>query len=129
MEPPFCNFILKLYWNHTSAWVLSCKLAAYFQSTFSQEQLRVAASAASSYYWQLLLIPMLHCLKSVHIRSYSGPHFSAFGLNTYRHSVSLRIQSECGKMRTRITPNTDTFHAVPSSILPHITSRSRLNLS
>ena len=28
------------------------------------------------------------------------------------YSVSLRIQSECGKMRTRITPNTDTFYAV-----------------
>ena len=26
--------------------------------------------------------------------------------------VSLRIQSECGKIRTRKTPNTDTFHAV-----------------
>ena len=26
--------------------------------------------------------------------------------------VCLRIQSECGKMRTRITPNTDTFYAV-----------------
>ena len=50
--------------------------------------------------------------KSVHIRSYSGPHFPAFGLNTERYSVSLRIQSECGKMRTRITPNTDTFYAV-----------------
>ena len=25
----------KLYWNHTSAWVLSCKFAAYFQNTFS----------------------------------------------------------------------------------------------
>ena len=24
----------------------------------------------------------LHCVKSVHIRSYSGPHFLAFGLNT-----------------------------------------------
>ena len=24
----------------------------------------------------------------------------------------LRIQSECGKIRTRITPNTDTFYAV-----------------
>ena len=27
-------------------------------------------------------------------------------------SVSLRIQSECGKNRTRITPNMDTFYAV-----------------
>ena len=26
--------------------------------------------------------------------------------------VSLRIQSECRKMGTRITPNKDTFHAV-----------------
>ena len=45
------------------------------------------------------------CVKSVRIRSYSGPHFSVFGLN-------FRIQSECWKMRTRITPNMDTFHAV-----------------
>ena len=29
-----------------------------------------------------------------------------------RYGVSLHIQSECGKMQTRITPNTDTFHAV-----------------
>ena len=25
---------LQLYWNHTSAWVFSCKFAAYFQNTF-----------------------------------------------------------------------------------------------
>ena len=60
-----------------------------------------------------------HCVKSVHIRSYSGLYFPAFGLNTNRYwlntkrySVSLRIQSECGKIRTRINPNTDTFYAV-----------------
>ena len=34
--------------------------------------------------------------------------FSAFRLNMGRYGVSLRIQSECGKIRTRITPNTDT---------------------
>ena len=38
--------------------------------------------------------------------------FSTFGLNAQRYSVSLRIQSECGKIRTRVTPNTDTFHAI-----------------
>ena len=53
-----------------------------------------------------------HCVKSVRVRSYSGPHFRAFGLNTETHSGSLRIQSECGEMPTRITQNTDTFHAV-----------------
>ena len=51
-----------------------------------------------------------HCMKSVRIRSYSGPHFPAFGL------VCLRIQVKCGKMQTRITPNTDTFHAVKMKI-------------
>ena len=53
-----------------------------------------------------------HCVKSVCIRSYFGPHFPAFGLNTERYFVSLSIQSGCRKMRTRITPNTDTFYAV-----------------
>ena len=38
--------------------------------------------------------------------------FPAFELNTERYGVSLQIQSKCGKIRTRITPNTDTFHAV-----------------
>ena len=51
------------------------------------------------------LIP--HSVKSVHIRSYSDPYFPAFGLNTDRYGESLRIQSECGKIRTRITANTD----------------------
>ena len=36
-------------------------------------------------------------------------HFSAFGLNTERYGVSLHIQSECGKILTEKTPNTDTF--------------------
>ena len=53
-----------------------------------------------------------HSVQNVRIRNYSGPHFLAFGLNTERYGVSLRIQSECGKIRTRTTPNTDTFYAV-----------------
>ena len=32
---------------------------------------------------------------------FSGPYFPVFGLNTERHFLSLRIQSECGKIRTR----------------------------
>ena len=55
---------------------------------------------------------MYHSVKIVRIWRYSGMHFPTFGLNTERYRVSLRIQSECGKMRTRITPNTDAFHAV-----------------
>ena len=54
----------------------------------------------------------IHCVKSVHIRSFSGPSFRAFGLNTETYKASLRIQSKCGKIRTRKTPNTDTFNSV-----------------
>ena len=54
----------------------------------------------------------MHCVKSVRIWSYSGPRFSAFGLNTERYKVSLNIQSKWRKMRTRITSNTDTFYTV-----------------
>ena len=39
---PKCDFnkvTFHVHWNHTSAWVFSCKFAAYFQNTFSQEQL------------------------------------------------------------------------------------------
>ena len=57
-------------------------------------------------------VDRVQCMKSVGIRSYSGPYFPAFILNTEIYSVSLHIQSECGKIGTRITPNTDTFYAV-----------------
>ena len=49
--------------------------------------------------WDILLddykilanLDTFHCAKSVHIQSYSGPRFPAFGLNTERYSVSLCI--------------------------------------
>ena len=53
-----------------------------------------------------------HCIRSVRIRSCFGRYFPAFRLNTERYFVFLRIQSECGKIRTRITSNSDTFHVV-----------------
>ena len=54
----------------------------------------------------------MHCVKSVRIWSYAGPYFPTFRLNTERYGVSLRTQSDCGKIRTRITPNIDTFYAL-----------------
>ena len=41
----------------------------------------------------------LHCVKSVQIRSFSGPYFPLFVLNT-------------GKNGPEKTPNLDTFHTV-----------------
>ena len=53
----------------------------------------------------------IHCVKSVRIRSNSGPYFPVFGLITERYEVSLRIQSKCRKIRTRTISNTYTFYA------------------
>ena len=55
---------------------------------------------------------VFHCVKSVCIRRFSGPYFPAFELNMERYSLSLRIQSECGKIRARKIPNMDIFYAV-----------------
>ena len=42
------------------------------------------------------------------------PNFTYFTTIQYQKSVRIRTvyRSECGKVWTRITPNTDTFHAV-----------------
>ena len=53
-----------------------------------------------------------HSVKSVRIPSYSDPYFPAFGLNTEGYTVSLCMKSECGKMQTRKTPNTDSFYTM-----------------
>ena len=58
----------------------------------------------------LWILSGIHGVKRVRIWSYSGLHFSVFGRNTKRYSVSLRIQSECRKIRTRVTLNMDTFY-------------------
>ena len=42
-----------------------------------------------------------HCVKSVQIRSFSGPYFPVFGLITEVYGVNLCIQSEYGKIRSR----------------------------
>ena len=40
---------------------------------------------------------------------FSGLYFPAFGLNTERYAVSVRMHENTG---TTETPNTDTFYAV-----------------
>ena len=50
-----------------------------------------------------------HCVKSIRVWSFSGLRFPAFGLNREIWEVNLRIQSKCRKIRTKRTPNTETF--------------------
>ena len=54
----------------------------------------------------------LHCAKSLSSRSFSGPHFPVFGLNTEICFVNLHIQSECEKVGTRKTRNADTLYVI-----------------
>ena len=63
-------------------------------------------------WWNVFQWLRCQYLKSARIWSYSGLYFPALGLNTEIYRVSLHIQSECGKILTRITPNKDTFCAV-----------------
>ena len=58
----------------------------------------------------------VHYVRGACIWSFSSPYFPVFGLNT-EYSVSHRIHSECEKIRTRKTPNTDTFYAVNITLL------------
>ena len=49
-------------------------------------------------------------MRNVRTRSFSGLYFPAFGLNIEIYGVfSIHIQSECGKIQTRKTPNIDIF--------------------
>ena len=66
--------------------------------------------------YQMLLIKGKHCVKSVQIRSFSGPYFPVLELNTEIYTVNLRIQSKCGKIQTRKTPYLHNFYAVKNSI-------------
>ena len=56
-----------------------------------------------------------HDVKVVYVRGFSEIYFPAFGLNKEIYIVNLSIQSKCGKIRTRKTPITDSFHAVPAA--------------
>ena len=58
----------------------------------------------------------IQCVKSVRIRSFSGPYFPASRLNTERYVEYLYIQSKFGELRTRKTPNADAFCALNNSL-------------
>ena len=73
-------------------------------------------------------IHTLHCVKRVRIRSYSGPHFSRiFRIRTEYGEIrcispySVQMRENAGKMRTTITPNTDSFYTVLFKITQRFT--------
>ena len=50
----------------------------------------------------LLLEKEYHCVRSIHIRSYSGPYFPAFGLNTEYLSVFSPNAEKYGPEKLRM---------------------------
>ena len=79
-------------------------------SLFVHDGQLIAVVGNRGYVWVVCLHSLL--LKSVQTRIFSGPCFPVFGLNTEIYGVNLRIQSKCGKIRTRRTPYLDDFHTV-----------------
>ena len=93
------KFAYKITAENMPRQVFSCEYCKFLRTAFFIEPLRQLLlnigelTDTSLVFWRF------------HIRSFSGPHFPAFGLKT----VSFRIQSECGKLRTRKMPNTETL--------------------
>ena len=86
------------------SWYCNWVLFSWF-SLFMERSLSLSIkSPCSELFWSAFFTP-----------------FPAFGLKTESYSVPLRIQSKCpqnaGKMRTRITSNTDAFYVVFHSAL------------
>ena len=90
----------KIHQNSYSVWLKSTAVRfVLFNLIYSHK----TSLLIPNYSFLLAFWVKLHCVKSVRIRSYSALYFPAFGLNTERYFLSLRIQSECKKMQTRIT--------------------------
>ena len=110
---------LQFYEKKYPAQVLSCGFDEIFKSTHNIEYQRTAASGKHNFSSFLFKSRISHYVKSVRIRSYSVLHLPAFGLNTEKCSVSLSIQSECGKIRTRITTNRTLLRSIRSKNALH----------
>ena len=75
-----------------------------------------------------------HFVKSARIRSYSGPYFPAFGLNTERYSVSLCIQHSVRILENADQNNSEYGHFLRSAnkenlSSPALTSRKLFSCS
>ena len=81
---------LLLPWILISYLILQCEILKqwYLYWSYSSVQITIPESCTA---WKVSKYGVFPSL-----------YFSAFGLNTERYSVSLRIQSERGKIRTRI---------------------------
>ena len=78
-----------IWWYRDLRWTFKNKSPSHFEYCFLY----------CGYCVQHSFTAVFHCAKSGRIRSYSSPYFSTFGVHT---EVYLRIQSEGGKIRTKL---------------------------
>ena len=103
--------ILFYYPFSTSSSILKCISIPFLKSFLWTAVCNYKRCNKLSCRFQSLFTWWLTLRESVRFRKFSGPYFLAVGLNTEIYGISLRIQPECGKIRTRKTLNTETFHA------------------
>ena len=93
------------------AWVLP-RWASDFTDKQTLNSVKPAQESSSENLWKKNTTRLtnfyFHCVKCVHIQSFSAPYFPAFGLY-FPHSINLYIQSKIGKIQTRKNLNTNTF--------------------
>ena len=90
-----------MYWKKTPPWAIDWEVSKNFQSGCFT---KIVIEACFRNAWKVSKYGV-----------FSGPYFRAFGPNTERYFVSLRIQPECGKIRTRKNSVLDTSHTVPKT--------------
>ena len=97
LSPHMCPYT-QYYCYHHHSFLLSSTLFSYYRiyllKLVSGNQMTIVKETIS------------HCVKSVHISSFSGPYFPAYG------DMQSIFGYRCGKIRTRKTPNMNTFHAL-----------------
>ena len=77
---------------------------------------RIFQSSPEFILLEMMLKGLFNYVKSLLIRSFSGPYFSHSDRIRRNVEYLYRTQSRFGKIRTRKNPITDTFHAVFSAL-------------
>ena len=103
-----------LYYHFTDFIINKTPASMYLNVKMLLKKQHCSNNMHNCYYeaFRYILRYIIYYMKSIRVWSFSWAYFPAFGPNTERNSVFLRIQSKCGKIHTIKTPNTDTFHAV-----------------
>ena len=91
------------FWNQKYFWFMILTSTLFLQNFKCLEQLLKSRNHQTHVKLSRNSKVVMHkkCPYSKLFWSTFFPHIPAFGLNTERYEVSLRIQSECGNIRTR----------------------------